>query len=131
MHLLKTIIAMTTVICFAPLSIAQEQNQVDHSQMKHGEHDHDHTGQENPDLNNEEVATSATIITAKVNGLVCDFCAQALKKVFKKQEEVESLNVDLNAGLVEIALKEGRNLDDELVKSLIRSSGYSLVSLNR
>ncbi len=71
------------------------------------------------------------MIVAKVNGLVCDFCAQALKKVFKKEEGVKDLTVDLDAGEVRIALKEGGEISDETVAKLIRKSGYSLVSTER
>lgn len=102
---------------------------MDHSQMDHS--DHDHTGMEKPDLTNETIAENAVVITAKVNGLVCDFCAQALKKVFKKEAAVESLNVDLSAGDVHIALKPGHSITDERVADLIRKSGYSLVSTHR
>ncbi len=104
---------------------------MNHSNMNHGEMTHDHTGQEKPVLNDEAVSESATVIVAKVNGLVCDFCAQALKKVFKKEDAVESLNVDLDKAEVLIGLKAGQTLDDEKVKKLIRKSGYSLVSLDR
>jgi len=71
------------------------------------------------------------MIIAKVNGLVCDFCAQALKKVFKKEDGVKSLHVDLDAGEVRIVLKKGQTLSDGKVKTLIRKSGYSLVSTRR
>lgn len=108
-----------------------KHDDMNHSNMNHGEMTHDHTGQEKPVLNDEAVSENATVIVAKVNGLVCDFCAQALKKVFKKEDAVESLNVDLDKAEVLIGLKSGQTLDDEKVKKLIRKSGYSLVSLDR
>lgn len=71
------------------------------------------------------------MIIAKVNGLVCDFCAQALKKVFKKEAAFKSLVVDLDNGEVKIAVKDGETIDQETVERLIRKSGYSLVSTER
>jgi len=70
-------------------------------------------------------------IVAQVNGLVCDFCAQALKKIFKKETAVDYITVDLNGGVVEITLKPGQQISDERVADLIRKSGYSLVTTTR
>ena len=78
-----------------------------------------------------EAASQLEIIKAEVNGLVCDFCAQALNKVFKKTEQVESVDVDLDNGFVTVTLIEGGVLSDDEVKKLIRKSGYSFVGLER
>lgn len=104
---------------------------MDHSQMTHDGGDHNHAGMKADSTAEDAPAQGASIIVAKVNGLVCDFCAQALKKVFKKEAAVESLNIDLDAGEVRIALKAGQTLSDETVAKLIRKSGYSLVSTQR
>ena len=107
---------------------SHDHSKMDHSKMDHSAHaasDMDKTSGVAP------IAPDAPLITAKVNGLVCDFCAQALKKVFKKEDAVENLSVDLDAGEVVIILKPGGVLDDARVKKLIRKSGYSLVSLER
>jgi len=41
-----------------------------------------------------------TTVTVKVNGLVCDFCARALEKIFSKQDSVENIEVDLTTKMV-------------------------------
>ncbi len=61
-----------------------------------------------------------------VNGLVCDFCARALEKVFNKQEAVESINVDLDKKIITIHFNEGQNLEDEKITQLINDSGYDI-----
>ncbi|MCG8324682.1 MAG: hypothetical protein MI673_04130, partial [Thiotrichales bacterium] len=38
-------------------------------------------------------------INVNVFGLVCDFCAQAIEKVFMKRQEVSGIKVDLSGGL--------------------------------
>ena len=38
--------------------------------------------------------------------MVCDFCAQAIEKVFMKREEVQGINVDLDNQKVVIYLKK-------------------------
>ncbi|MEM1086255.1 MAG: heavy-metal-associated domain-containing protein [Pseudomonadota bacterium] len=78
-----------------------------------------------------EQTKAATQIVAKVNGMVCDFCARAVTKVFGKEEAVESINVDLDAGEIRVALKTGRDISDERVGELVKKSGYDLVSVAR
>ena len=42
------------------------------------------------------------ILKISVNGLVCDFCARSIEKLFRKKESVESINVDLENMLITI-----------------------------
>ena len=79
-----------------------------------------------------ETAISAqTMVTAKVNGMVCDFCARAVTKVFGKQAAVENVHVDLDNGEIHVTLKPGADLSDETVADLVKKSGYDLVSIER
>lgn len=71
------------------------------------------------------------ILVANVNGLVCDFCAQSIRKTFSKEDAVQKVHVDLSKGQVRIDLKPGKSLDDATIESLIRKSGYTLVSIDR
>ena len=61
-----------------------------------------------------------------VNGLVCDFCAQSLEKVFGKQEAVESIDVDLDEKVITIHFNEGQTLDDQTITKLITDSGFNV-----
>lgn len=65
-------------------------------------------------------------VYADVNGLVCDFCARALEKVFGKQEAVDSINVDLDEKVITIHFNEGQSLNDETITRLITDSGYNV-----
>lgn len=65
-------------------------------------------------------------VYADVNGLVCDFCARALEKVFGRQDAVESINVDLDEKVITIHFNEGQKLDDETIIELIADSGYDV-----
>lgn len=79
-----------------------------------------------------ETATVAqTMVTAKVNGMVCDFCARAVTKVFGKEDAVENVHVDLDNGEIHVTLKSGAELSDERVATLVKKSGYDLVSIAR
>ena len=70
-------------------------------------------------------------ITVSVHGLVCDFCAQAIEKVFMDHGEVEHVDVDLDNFEVTIDLKDGASLDDETVTKLITDSGYTVNGITR
>ena len=130
MKLIKTAFASVALSLLADPAMAEHP--MDHSKMDHSKMDHsahaDMVAEPNTDA---DPAASAQTVTAKVNGLVCDFCAQAVRKVFKKQDAVESVNVDLDSGEIVLGLKAGATLDDETIGKLIRKSGYSLVSIDR
>lgn len=65
-------------------------------------------------------------IYADVNGLVCDFCARALEKTFKKEAAIESIGVNLDDKVVTITFKADQSLSHERLEELITSAGYDL-----
>ena len=67
----------------------------------------------------------------KADGMVCDFCVQSLNKVFKKEESVIGIYVDLDKQAVIVDTKDGMELSDEKIKELIEWGGYDLVSIER
>ena len=74
---------------------------------------------------------SENTIDVATNGMVCDFCAQAIEKVFMKREEVQGINVDLNNQRVLIYLKENVSIDDTEIIKLFEDSGYGVEKINR
>ncbi|MFK7838962.1 MAG: heavy-metal-associated domain-containing protein [Bdellovibrionales bacterium] len=65
-----------------------------------------------------------------VNGMVCDFCAQALNKVFLKEDSVDRLDVSLDDQTVTIHYKDDAEpLDEEKIKEMIHWAGYDFVTL--
>ena len=71
------------------------------------------------------------ILKISVNGLVCDFCARSIEKLFRKKESVESINVDLENMLITIYWKKGKNINNIIVTQLIKDSGYDVTEINR
>ena len=71
------------------------------------------------------------ILKISVNGLVCDFCARSIEKLFRKKELVKSINVDLENMLITIYLKKGKNINNIIVTQLIKDSGYDVTEINR
>lgn len=84
---------------------------------------------DSPALANHAPGAGHTII--KVNGLVCDFCARAVEKVFSKKAEVAAVRVDLGKHQIEIDLKEKSDIPDDEIKKLIMDAGYNLVEIKR
>lgn len=80
---------------------------------------------------NTYAAEGNCVIETKVNGLICDFCVRALNKVFKKEETVDKLDVNLDNGKVAIFMKDSKALSDDTVKDYITEAGYSLVSISK
>ncbi|MEM0984700.1 MAG: heavy metal-associated domain-containing protein [Pseudomonadota bacterium] len=74
-------------------------------------------------------SVAARQVTAKVNGMVCDFCARAVVSVFSKEKAVEGVEVDLDNGEIRIALKAGQTISDARVEDLVTKSGYDLVEI--
>jgi copper chaperone CopZ len=66
-----------------------------------------------------------------VNGLVCDFCAQAIEKSFRRQAAVNAVHVDLTAKLVSIDFKPDASLDDAAIRRIVTNAGYTVVSIRR
>lgn len=96
----------------------------------HINHPHDH-GITISELSAGDIDTDGEQINVNVFGLVCDFCAQGIEKVFMKREEVAGIKVDLSAGLIAIFTKQGFMLDDKILSKLILDSGYNVDSISR
>ena len=71
------------------------------------------------------------VLSISVNGLVCDFCARSIEKLFSKKESVKSINVNLEEMLITINLKKGKILNDDIIRQVIRDSGYDIKEINR
>jgi len=82
----------------------------------------------------ETVATQAqsgSIIVVKVNGLVCSFCAQGIKKSFLKLPAVKNVQVSLEKKKVTLELKDKATLSDNEIQSTIKAAGYVVVEIQR
>lgn len=76
-------------------------------------------------------AQSTQLVKVNVKGMVCDFCARGLEKVFYKQPAVSNINVNLKNSLVKIQLKPNQTLADDKITKLITDNGISVVNIER
>ncbi len=70
-------------------------------------------------------------VLVKVNGLVCDFCARAVEKVFGRRKEVAGIQVDMDQGQISIVLHPDNAIDDTTLEKLVTDSGYNMVSIQK
>ena len=70
-------------------------------------------------------------IFTTVHGMVCDVCAQSLKKVFMKNSAVNNVHIDLTAKLVTLDLNNSQSIADTDIEKGIDYAGYKIVSINR
>ena len=108
-------------------SYAQEHNH-DNNEMDHGNHEMD---KEKITLQSGSIDPNGILLTVAVEGMVCDFCAQAIQKVFLKKEEVAGITVDLDNQNVVIALKENKNITDNVIEDLFINAGYNVSEIKR
>ncbi len=106
------------------------------SLAQHGEHEHNHNheGQvAEPSAASNDTGNAACedTINIKVSGLVCDFCARSLEKVFLKRGDVGGIKVDLGKGSIVVAMKPGLTIDDATITKLIADSGYNVSAIHR
>ena len=78
-----------------------------------------------------EQAVQSGDVHVSVNGLVCDFCARALEKVFGKEETVQGIDVNLDTKIITINFNEGQTLSDEKITQLITDAGYNVEGIHR
>ena len=74
-------------------------------------------------------AQAATSVKARVNGMVCAFCAQGIEKRLSKLPATQSVFVDLKQKVVAVAAKEGQTLDAKTISAEIVDAGYDVVKI--
>ena len=66
---------------------------------------------------------------ARVNGMVCAFCAQGIEKRLSKLPATQSVFVDLKQRVVAVEAKEGQTLDEKTIIAEIVDAGYDVVKI--
>ena len=120
---MKILLSLIILLTFNSVSFATNCHNGDHS-----------AGHSHEDIKSTGLSSgtkSENIIDVAANGMVCDFCAQAIEKVFMKKEEVQGINVDLENAKVVIYLKDNAVLDDTEILKLFEEAGYSVDNINR
>lgn len=122
-----------------------------HSDHNHGhEHKHQHQdsahegheGHDHGSMNmaanitqTDEVAAALAAggapVVVDVLGVVCDFCATAMNKIFGKRDEVAAVYVDLDTKTLSLVINEGEALSDKQIEKLAKKAGYRIAAIRR
>ena len=79
----------------------------------------------------ESPLTAGKTIVAHVEGMVCDFCARGLEKVFGKKDEVKNIIVSLEQGTITLQMNPNQDLADNEIIEIIKGNGINTTSINR
>jgi len=93
------------------------------------EGEHSHAGITTNGLSSGEKTDN--IISINVNGMVCDFCAQSIEKVFMKRIEVKGINVNLENQKVVIYLKNEADIENNTISTIFEDAGYTIENIDR
>lgn len=117
------ILSLSILIFISTFALANEQD--------HSNHNHDHTQSNQIEVQAGSIDPNGTLMTVAVEGMVCDFCAQAIEKVFMKREEVAGITVNLDDQNVIISLKNEKDIENTIIEELFLNAGYNIQTIDR
>lgn len=68
---------------------------------------------------------SPTQITIRVDGLSCPFCAYGLEKKLKRLEGAEQVRIDVDRGVAEITVAQGKTIEESRLKQAVLDAGFT------
>ena len=72
------------------------------------------------------VTAAPEAYTLTVDGLACPFCAYGIEKQLTALEGVQSIEVDINEGLVVVTMAEGAEIDEADLRQAVNDAGFTL-----
>jgi|TARA_Y100001936_G_scaffold198033_1_gene199044 thioredoxin-related protein len=115
------ILLLSILLFISTFALANEQDHSNHDNMESNQIEI-HAGSIDP---------NGTLMTVAVEGMVCDFCAQAIEKVFMKREEVAGITVNLDDQNVIISLKSEKDIENTIIEELFLNAGYNIQTIDR
>ena len=115
------ILSLSILLFVSTFALANEQ---DHS-------NHDHMESNQIEVQVGSIDPNGTLMTVAVEGMVCDFCAQAIERVFMKREEVAGITINLDDQNVIISLKSEKDIENTTIEELFLNAGYNVQTINR
>ena len=77
------------------------------------------------------LADGGAPVVVDVLGVVCDFCATAMNKIFSKRDEVAAIYVDLDKKTLSLVINDGSDLSDKQIEKLAEQAGYRIAAIRR
>ena len=114
--------------------------QMNHADMNHDHeamsHDHGDMGMKAATITHTDeisaaLANGGAPVVVDVLGVVCDFCAMAMNKIFSKRDEVAAIYVDLDKKTLSLVINDGSDLSDKQIEKLAKQAGYRIAAIRR
>ena len=111
--------------------------------QQHGAHDHSAMAHDQDDMamkaatitHTDEISAAlaggGAPVVVDVLGVVCDFCATAMNRIFSKRDEVAAIYVDLDKKTLSLVISDGSDLSDEQIEKLAKRAGYRIAAIRR
>lgn len=115
------ILSLSILFFVTTFALANEQ---DHS-------NHNHMESNQIEVQVGSIDPNGTLMTVAVEGMVCDFCAQAIERIFMKREEVAGITINLDDQNVIISLKSEKDIENTTIEELFLNAGYNVQTINR
>ena len=134
---------LLVIICYLFLLFFSKNSFSDEEHTSHDSHSHETHNHEvfadgskiklNSQRFNNFIKDSFQLQIAIINvkGMVCDFCAQGLKKKFGAIDAVKEIDVDLESGNVLIKLKQGMTLSDDKIQKAVEENGLEVINIKK
>jgi hypothetical protein len=112
---------------------SHEHESHDHEAMSH---DHGDMGMKAATITHtDEISTAlangGAPVVVDVLGVVCDFCATAMNKIFSKRDEVAAIYVDLDKKTLSLVINDGSDLSDKQIENLAKQAGYRIAAIRQ
>ena len=72
------------------------------------------------------ITAAPQVYELTVDGLACPFCAYGIEKQLSALAGVESIEVDIDEGLVAVTMAEGATLDRADIEQAVMDAGFTL-----
>ena len=72
---------------------------------------------------------NSQIAIVSVKGMVCDFCARGIEKIFRKDKELKKIDVDLGQGKVLLAYSMEKKIVRDEINQSILVNGQNMTDL--
>lgn len=61
-----------------------------------------------------------------VNGLACPFCAYGIEKKLESLDGVDTVDIQLNEGVVVVTMEQGATLSEDRAREAVSEAGFTL-----
>jgi len=74
-------------------------------------------------------AIAVESLKAKVNGMVCAFCAQGIETKLRELPQTQDVYVNLPQKVVAVQIKDGVTLSPDVVRQVVNDAGYEVSTI--